>query len=147
MTRGLLSCTWQEHLCPQSPTTFPPLSMERENMWRGARREGAGGDGRVERRRRRGEEGMFNLLIQFLPMLVTLPLCKGGQMEHAAQNTQTKSHFLSTSQSPPPPHHLCVYLSLHLWLSLCLPCLPPSPRLCRIFLTFRHCLLAGWLTD
>lgn len=45
------------------------------------------------------EEGVFNLLIQFLPMPVTLPLCKGGQMEHAAQNTQTKSHFLSTSQS------------------------------------------------
>lgn len=49
---------------------------------------------------------MFNLLIQFLPMLVTLPLREGGQMEHAAQNTQTKSHFLSTSQPP------CLWLPL-----------------------------------
>lgn len=40
------------------------------------------------------EEGMFNLLIQFLQTLVTLPLCKGGQMEHAIENTLTKSHFL-----------------------------------------------------
>lgn len=58
---------------------------------------------------------MFNLLIQFLPMLVTLPLHEGGQMEHAAQNTQTKSHFLSTSQPPLLP------------LSLPLPH-PPPPR-------------------
>lgn len=66
---------------------------------------------------------MFNLLIQFLPMPVTLPLCQGGQMEHAAQNTQTKSHFLSTSQ----------FLSLAVSLaSLCLS-LTPSLTLSQPF--------------
>lgn len=50
-------------------------------------------------RERKGEEGVFNLLIQFLPMPVTLLLGEGGQMERAAQNTQTKSHFLSLSPS------------------------------------------------
>lgn len=73
-------------------------------------REGGWGGGGEEE-----EEGMFNLLLQFLPILVTLLLCKGGQMEHAAQSTQTKSHFLSTSQSL---SHLHVSLLLH--LSLCL---------------------------
>lgn len=64
---------------------------------------------------------MFNLLIQFLPTLVILPLCKGGKMEHAAQNTKTKLHFLSTFQSfLLSLLHLYVYLSLHLSLSLSL---------------------------
>lgn len=83
---------------------------------------------------REEEEGMFNLLIQFPPMLVILPPRKGGQMEHAARNTLTKSHFLSTSQSLSLSLlHLCVYLSLHRCLSvrflastLHFSCFPPS---------------------
>lgn len=97
----------------------------------------------AEEKRRRGEgEGMFNLLIQFLPMLVTLPLREGGQMEHAAQNTQTKSHFLSTSQPP-------LFASPCLSLALFSPSIPSSLPLCRIFLTFRRRLqgLTDRLTD
>lgn len=39
------------------------------------------GDGR--------EEGMFNLLVPLLPTLVTLALCKGGQMERARWDKNT----------------------------------------------------------
>lgn len=83
---------------------------------------------------------MFNLLIQFLPMLVTLPLREGGQMEHATQNTQTKSHFLSTSQPP--------LLPLRVSRSLCPPSLsqPLLLLLCCIFLTFHH-RLRSWPAD
>lgn len=76
------------------------------------------------------EEGVFNLLIQFLPMPVTLPLGEGGQMEHAAQNTQTKSHFLSTSQSLSLyVLYLYVYLLLHLSPSLSFSLLTPTHSL------------------
>lgn len=109
-------------------------------------RRGVVAEREAEEKRRRGEgEGMFNLLIQFLPMLVTLPLREGGQMEHAAQNTQTKSHFLSTSQPP-------LFASPCLSLALFSPSIPSSLPLCRIFLTFRRRLqgltdgLTDWLT-
>lgn len=95
---------------------------------------------------------MFNLLIQFLPMLVTLPLCKGGQMEHAAQNTQTKSHFLSTSQPPSPPHPISVSISRSISGShsvfFCPPSRPPNPDSAAFFSLFAAvCWLAGWLAD
>lgn len=104
------------------------------------KKRGGEGERRRDGKREEEEEGVFNLLIQFLPMPVTLSLCKGGQMEHAAQNTQTKSHFFSTSQS----------------LSRCLSCISMSISssishsrsvslpLHRIFLTFRH-PLTDWL--
>lgn len=90
---------------------------------------------------------MFNLLIQFLPMLVTLPLCKGGQMEHAAQNTQTKSHFLSTSQSPsPPPPHISVSISRSISGSHSVFSNPPKHNSAAFFSLFAAvCWLAGWL--
>lgn len=104
---------------------------KRGNMWKGGgwrRRRGVGGRGR-------------GCLIYWFNSCRCSSLCllrEGGQMEHAAQNTQTKSHFLSTSQplrvsrslSSPPP-------------------IPSSLPLCRIFLTFRRRLrgLTGWRTD
>lgn len=59
---------------PAIPTTIP-LSLEWEYMWRGdgKRNMRRSGDGR--------EEGMVNLLILFLLMLITLALWKGGLME------------------------------------------------------------------
>lgn len=68
------------HLARTSPpavSTTIPLSLEWECMWKG------GGVGDTRRSGAGGEEGMFNLLIPFLPILVALALCKGGQMERA----------------------------------------------------------------
>lgn len=99
--------------------------------------EGGGGEEWVE--------GMFNLLIQFLPMLVTLPLREGGQMEHAAQNTQTKSHFLSTSQPP-------LFASPCLSLALFSPSNPLLPSTLPHFSHFQPPSVepdwrTDWLTD
>lgn len=43
------------------------------------------------------EEGMFNLLIPFLPTLVTLALCKGGQMECARWEKEQKTFSITFS--------------------------------------------------
>lgn len=122
--------------------------MDWENRWRGKKKRGGnvgsrGGWGRGEAmgRERKGEEGVFNLLIQFLPMPVTLLLGEGGQMERAAQNTQTKSHFLSLSPS----------LSLSLCLaSLCLslaPSLTPSPSFFHLSTAFFSLFVTRLMTD
>ena len=115
-----------------------PPSMEQENRRRGEKRGGERerGDGKREEEEE-GEEGVFNLLIQFLPMPVTLPLCQGGQMEHAAQNTQTKSHFLLTSQSL---SRISMSISHSISHSISRPLSLP---LYHIFLPFRQ-PLADW---
>lgn len=91
-----------------------------ERWWKGDTRRC--GDGR--------EEGMFNLLIPFLPMLVTLALCKRGQMERAGrgkkkQQQNAPNHIfsqLSWWRSYMSVLHLSVFLSLcclflDLWLA------------------------------
>lgn len=113
--------------------------MEAGTVWKGggvaAERDGGRGRGR-------------GCLIYWFNSCRCSSLCllrEGGQMEHAAQNTQTKSHFLSTSQ---PPLFASPCLSLALFS-------PSNPLLPSTLPHFSHFpppsagpdWLTDWLTD